>query len=236
MNSLKRPPPAQDRNGAVKRRRGADEWDPPRQRIFTAGKEYEEKFLRTNPRSARISDQDSIIYDTRGRVLHENPDETNRRRNDSEESSSSSDTSVDEIPARPSQIVQGPLPSTTQKALPVLARDQFTILPSSRGGRFYRCIEIGGVSQSTMGAPIPDGYRRYPDQATPWICPIRSCRRLLRSINALGGHFSVCASVTNFGCKKLVNCQLTNNGRLDIETRFSTTMATARSASWQLVN
>lgn len=43
----------------------------------------------------------------------------------------------------------------------------------------------------TLGAIIPDGYKRHDNEATPWVCPIRSCRKLFRNMAALGAHFSV---------------------------------------------
>ena len=44
---------------------------------------------------------------------------------------------------------------------------------------------------TTAGALIPDGYELYDDNLTPYICPIRSCRKLFRHMIALGAHFGV---------------------------------------------
>lgn len=44
---------------------------------------------------------------------------------------------------------------------------------------------------STAGALIPDGYEQYDDDMFPFICPVRSCRKLYRNMTALGAHFGV---------------------------------------------
>lgn len=44
----------------------------------------------------------------------------------------------------------------------------------------------------TYGAMLPDGWEKsnaIPDH--PWICPVRSCRKAFRLVNALGNHFVV---------------------------------------------
>lgn len=48
-----------------------------------------------------------------------------------------------------------------------------------------------GKIESGCGAIIPAHYKLYDDSRLPFICPIRTCRKLFRSVLALGAHFSV---------------------------------------------
>ncbi|SPN98955.1 uncharacterized protein DNG_01994 [Cephalotrichum gorgonifer] len=64
------------------------------------------------------------------------------------------------------------------------------LLEKTPSGRCYRVFTTKeGISVPTLGVPIPDGYEQYDDEACPWICPVRSCRNLLRNTHALSGHF-----------------------------------------------
>ncbi|KAK0636686.1 hypothetical protein B0T17DRAFT_519673 [Bombardia bombarda] len=59
--------------------------------------------------------------------------------------------------------------------------------------RPYRAWKTAdGALSKTYGALIPEGYKLsnvVPNH--PWICPVRSCRFLLKHINGLGAHCSV---------------------------------------------
>ncbi|OAA62801.1 hypothetical protein SPI_04341 [Niveomyces insectorum RCEF 264] len=57
-------------------------------------------------------------------------------------------------------------------------------------GRPYNKWDDGKGLESTLGAIIPDGYTKFKDPATPWICPLRSCRLLFPSLTSMGHHFS----------------------------------------------
>lgn len=48
-----------------------------------------------------------------------------------------------------------------------------------------------GKMMPTLGAIIPDGYKHHCSEDRPWVCPIRSCRKLFRNMGALGSHFNV---------------------------------------------
>ncbi|EJT80926.1 hypothetical protein GGTG_00917 [Gaeumannomyces tritici R3-111a-1] len=48
----------------------------------------------------------------------------------------------------------------------------------------------GGVLRSAHGVLIPEPYKlRYETPDTPWVCPVRDCRRLFSSVTAMGGHW-----------------------------------------------
>ncbi len=49
----------------------------------------------------------------------------------------------------------------------------------------------GQMLISAMGALLPERYEQstYPDN--PWICPIRTCRKVFGRLKSLGGHFPV---------------------------------------------
>ncbi|KAB5578792.1 hypothetical protein GE09DRAFT_1091064 [Coniochaeta sp. 2T2.1] len=49
-----------------------------------------------------------------------------------------------------------------------------------------------GVLVTTYGALLPDGYKLDDSEpGRPWICPVRSCRRLFDLARNLGHHFTV---------------------------------------------
>ncbi|KAI0021682.1 hypothetical protein F4780DRAFT_276005 [Xylariomycetidae sp. FL0641] len=54
----------------------------------------------------------------------------------------------------------------------------------------FMTLDDSGALQKTGGALIPQGYQLYKDDQYPWICPVRSCRILSKSLWALGAHFS----------------------------------------------
>ncbi|KAH9434018.1 hypothetical protein MCOR02_006046 [Pyricularia oryzae] len=56
-----------------------------------------------------------------------------------------------------------------------------------RSYRLWR--DSNGQLDSTFGALIPEGYALWNNPSYPWICPVRDCRRLCASRQALGGHF-----------------------------------------------
>jgi hypothetical protein len=48
-----------------------------------------------------------------------------------------------------------------------------------------------GQGHSTVGGLIPPGYQKSADPLFPWVCPVRSCRKLLPTLTGLGKHFIV---------------------------------------------
>ncbi|KAL2134695.1 hypothetical protein VTI74DRAFT_11099 [Chaetomium olivicolor] len=61
----------------------------------------------------------------------------------------------------------------------------------SASGRPYGKWKINGVLASTFGALIPDGYELSTTTPHhPWICPVRSCRKVFTRLSQLGVHFS----------------------------------------------
>ncbi|KAL2166791.1 hypothetical protein VTG60DRAFT_2144 [Thermothelomyces hinnuleus] len=74
--------------------------------------------------------------------------------------------------------------------IPPIPPDIQDVLHSALDGREYRTwTDDFGNRLSTAGALIPAGYGRSIDAAFPWICPVRSCRKMLPSLNGLGRHF-----------------------------------------------
>src|SRR5262245_1150330 len=60
-----------------------------------------------------------------------------------------------------------------------------------RASRISQCLELTladteGMLVSGYGALFPPGYDHYPDSRLPWICPIRSCRKLFANVMGLG--------------------------------------------------
>lgn len=51
-------------------------------------------------------------------------------------------------------------------------------------------IDPNGTPVPARGAVLPAEYKLYDDPDFPFICPIRSCRRTLPNLFALGGHFN----------------------------------------------
>ncbi|CAK7265753.1 hypothetical protein SEPCBS119000_001673 [Sporothrix epigloea] len=65
---------------------------------------------------------------------------------------------------------------------------RLTKAPSGRPYNKYR--DSKGIELPTKGAIIPDGYQQWHTKATPWLCPIRSCRLLYPYLTGLGAHFT----------------------------------------------
>jgi len=57
---------------------------------------------------------------------------------------------------------------------------------------FLTVLDEIGCLRPTYGALIPEGYQLSTTIAKhPWICPVRSCRKLFAKLRELGGHFVV---------------------------------------------
>ncbi|KAK0708020.1 hypothetical protein B0H67DRAFT_556594 [Lasiosphaeris hirsuta] len=52
----------------------------------------------------------------------------------------------------------------------------------------YVLLDEDGQVQTTRGAIIPSGYKKSAVPGLPWICPIRSCRKLTSTLLGLGRH------------------------------------------------
>lgn len=81
---------------------------------------------------------------------------------------------------------------------------EFKSIEKATSERTYKVIKgLDGKDVLMCGALIPEGYdldRTVPGY--PWICPIRSCRRIFKKIVSLGSHFVVglaCISRLYFG-------------------------------------
>ncbi|KAK3687743.1 hypothetical protein B0T22DRAFT_138109 [Podospora appendiculata] len=63
----------------------------------------------------------------------------------------------------------------------------FTAIEMATPGRPYKMWR----GSSTYGALIPEGYELSDAiPGCPWICPVRTCRKVFRLINNLGAHFT----------------------------------------------
>ncbi|KAM7220455.1 hypothetical protein V8F06_004234 [Rhypophila decipiens] len=83
-------------------------------------------------------------------------------------------------------VSAAPTPSAVQTATfskPPRGEDAF----DDKIYKFYK--DENGEVMSTKGALIPPEYQKYPNTAFPWICPVRSCRRMLPGLVGLGKHF-----------------------------------------------
>ncbi|KAK4200981.1 hypothetical protein QBC40DRAFT_172508 [Triangularia verruculosa] len=102
------------------------------------------------------------------------PDDSND--GDWEEGSQRSDASVDDLP-------DSQLQTEATEVAATVARRALTNTPS---GRPY----LRWKGEAMHGALIPDEYEWSPAlPGFPWICPVRSCRKLFPGIKQLGGHF-----------------------------------------------
>lgn len=66
----------------------------------------------------------------------------------------------------------------------------YTPIDIAASGRAYREWEENGVSQTTHGAILPDGYQ-VEDGFLPWKCPVRKCPKFCETLHNLGQHFKV---------------------------------------------
>ncbi|KAM7200023.1 hypothetical protein V8F33_004197 [Rhypophila sp. PSN 637] len=83
-------------------------------------------------------------------------------------------------------VSAAPTPSAVQTAtFSKLPRGEETF--DDKIYKFYK--DENGEVMSSKGALIPPEYQKYPNTAFPWICPVRSCRRMLPGLVGLGKHF-----------------------------------------------
>ncbi|KAK3902144.1 hypothetical protein C8A05DRAFT_34177 [Staphylotrichum tortipilum] len=63
----------------------------------------------------------------------------------------------------------------------------FNLAPDN--GPYKSWTDEQGTVYQTAGALLPAGYRKTDDPYYPWLCPVRSCRKMLPSFSGLGKHF-----------------------------------------------
>ncbi|KAH8201745.1 hypothetical protein TruAng_004097 [Truncatella angustata] len=62
---------------------------------------------------------------------------------------------------------------------------------TASGGRPYNIWRLAnGQEIATRGAILPTEYQLYFDVDRPWVCPVRSCRIVFKTLDSLGGHFN----------------------------------------------
>ncbi|KAK3315772.1 hypothetical protein B0H66DRAFT_534042 [Apodospora peruviana] len=77
--------------------------------------------------------------------------------------------------------------------------------------RVYKTfLDEDGITYATCGALLPPGYQKSKDEDFPWICPVRSCRKMLPSLIGLGKHF--CNSHRAMGFNDNMDGTLTDEG------------------------
>ncbi len=87
-------------------------------------------------------------------------------------------------------------------------------------------LAYDGSVHAAHGALIPEGYKLSAATPThPWICAIRSCRKVFAQIGQLGRHFNV------IDCHKRPPFALTNPDSGAIVVRGCTTTKTVHSPS-----
>ncbi|KAM4066364.1 hypothetical protein HRG_000473 [Hirsutella rhossiliensis] len=68
-------------------------------------------------------------------------------------------------------------------------QDHHGILLETADGRLYTLLKgTDGPDEPGRGALFPTNYKLHPDPPQ-FICPVRDCRRLMRNMASLGGHF-----------------------------------------------
>lgn len=81
-----------------------------------------------------------------------------------------------------------------QSKLRLYLPSEIQSIEKASSDRYYKAIKgLNGKDVPMCGALIPEKYdldRTVPGY--PWICPIRSCRRVFKKIVSLGPHFIVC--------------------------------------------
>lgn len=86
------------------------------------------------------------------------------------------------------------LQTTIQSNLRLYVPSEIRSIEKASSERSYKAIKgLDGKDVPMCGALIPEKYdldRTVPGY--PWICPIRSCRRVFKKIVSLGPHFVVC--------------------------------------------
>ncbi|KAH6640245.1 hypothetical protein F5144DRAFT_88771 [Chaetomium tenue] len=81
---------------------------------------------------------------------------------------------------------------TTGTPKPSMPPDVQKVFDSALDDRLYKTwIDEFGDKIPTAGALLPVGYKLSDDPAFPWVCPVRSCEKMLSSLNGLGRHFCV---------------------------------------------
>ncbi|KAK0666702.1 hypothetical protein QBC41DRAFT_397695 [Cercophora samala] len=104
------------------------------------------------------------------------PDDSND--GDWEEGSQASDGSVVDV----DHLVNSQLQAATAE----VAKVEYRALDNTPSGRPY----LRWKNKPMYGALIPDGYERSSARSGfPWICPVRSCRKLFPTAKQLGCHF-----------------------------------------------
>lgn len=86
------------------------------------------------------------------------------------------------------------LEASVQPNLKLYLPSEIKSIENASSERLYKVIKgLNGKDVPMCGALIPEKYdldRTVPGY--PWICPIRSCRRVFKKIVSLGPHFAVC--------------------------------------------
>lgn len=70
---------------------------------------------------------------------------------------------------------------------------EFTVIEKASTDRTYKVIKTkNGADESMRGALIPEKYDLdHTVAGYPWICPVRSCRKVFKKIFSIGSHFVV---------------------------------------------
>ncbi|KAB5578791.1 hypothetical protein GE09DRAFT_561322 [Coniochaeta sp. 2T2.1] len=96
------------------------------------------------------------------------------------------------------QCLQRRRPAHQARWIPQGIRLPWSLIPTALIMRLLVAHTGNGAAGqviTTHGALFPDHYGKWKHEELPWICPVRSCRRLMPSISVLGNHFTACPQV-----------------------------------------
>lgn len=90
-----------------------------------------------------------------------------------------------------------PLETVTWPGMKLYLPSEFKAIEKASSDRTYKVIKgLNGKDVLMCGALIPEKYDLDPTVPSyPWICPVRSCRRVFKKIASLGSHFVVCLTL-----------------------------------------
>lgn len=106
--------------------------------------------------------------------------------------------------AAQSQAQSGPaapqVETSAKRNLKLYQPSEFTVIEKPCAERTYQVIKTkAGDDQRMHGALIPLKYDLdYTLAGYPWICSVRSCRKVFKKITSLGSHFIVSAEFLLF--------------------------------------
>ncbi|KAK3349825.1 hypothetical protein B0T25DRAFT_549026 [Lasiosphaeria hispida] len=123
---------------------------------------------------------DSEVADTVEELDSDSDDSTGKNQDASVDGSGAT------IDAPASPVPVGPNSGTPKTTSPTMY--PYSLESALDDQEYKSFIDDDGQALATCGALIPRGYKKSNVPGVPWICPIRSCRKLVASLFGLGRH------------------------------------------------